>query len=251
MDNQYNKIGLFSGATLKILACILMAIDHIGLALFPRMIIFRIIGRLAFPLFAFFIAEGCRYTKNKLRRFLMLFGIGLAFMLFYFFYDGQIYGNIFMTFSVSCLLIYLLEWCKKQIFSSNTSLMPIISILLFVLTLVSTYILFEFVHFEYGFVGMIVPLFTSLFDFRNVNAPERIKKLDCHTLRIITFMIGLIPLSIFGRMADIQFFCLLAVIPLVFYNGKQGSKKLKYCFYIFYPAHLVIIEGIALLINYL
>jgi hypothetical protein len=228
-----------------------MAVDHIGLELFSGMIIFRIIGRLAFPLFAFFIAEGCKYTRNKIKRFLMLFCIGFVFVIFYFFYNGQIYGNIFMTFSVSCILIYLLEWCKKQIFSSGTLIIPIVSSLVFVFALISTYVLFEHIHFEYGFVGMLVPLFTSLFDFRNIKVPEKIKKLDCHTLRIISFMIGLIPLSIFGRMAEIQFFCLLSVIPLIFYNGKPGSKKLKYCFYIFYPAHLVIIEGIALLINYL
>ena len=116
MVSQYNKIGLFPGSTLKILACILMAIDHMGLVLFPNLIIFRIIGRLAFPIFAFFIAEGCRYTRNKTKRFLMLFVIGAAFMVFYYFYNGQVYGNIFMTFSVSVLLIYLLEWCKNKSF---------------------------------------------------------------------------------------------------------------------------------------
>lgn len=139
----------------------------------------------------------------------------------------------------------------EQAFSSSAPLMPIVSVLLFVLALVSTYVLFKYVHFEYGFVGMLVPLLTSLFDFRNIDAPEKVKRLDCHALRILPFMIGLILLSIFGRMADIQSFCLLSVIPLVLYNGKQGLRKLKYLFYIFYPTHLVIIEGIAILINYL
>ncbi len=251
MDTQYNKIGFLSGSTLKIIACILMAIDHIGLELFPSLIIFRIIGRLAFPLFAFFIAEGCRYTKNKTRRFLMLFVIGAAFMIFYYFYGGELYGNIFMTFSVSVLFVYLLEWCKKQIFCSCSVIKASLSILLFVLSIICAYFVFEQVYFEYGFVGMLVPVFTSLFDFRNIPASDKIKRLDCHVLRMICFTVGLIPLSILGRLSDIQFYCLLSAILLAFYNGKQGNKKLKYCFYIFYPTHLIIIEGIALLVNYL
>jgi hypothetical protein len=59
----------------------------------------------------------------------------------------------------------------------------------------------------------------------------------------------MIFLSLNGNLGAMQFYCLFAIIPLIFYNGKPGTKKLKYAFYIFYPAHLVIIEGIALLIS--
>lgn len=52
---------------LKIIACIFMLIDYIGFFLYPEIIILRYIGRLAFPLFAFFIAEGAYYTKNKIK----------------------------------------------------------------------------------------------------------------------------------------------------------------------------------------
>ena len=98
MKCEYNKIGFLSGSTLKILACLFMVIDHVGLTFFPEHDIFRILGRLAFPLFAFFIAEGSRYSKHKLRRFLLIFAIGLAFFAFYYVYDGSLYGNIFLTF---------------------------------------------------------------------------------------------------------------------------------------------------------
>ena len=46
-----------SGNALKIIAAISMVIDHTGMLIFPGEDIFRIIGRLAFPIFAFFIAE--------------------------------------------------------------------------------------------------------------------------------------------------------------------------------------------------
>ena len=78
-----------SGSSLKLLACVFMAIDHVGVRLFPHLIILRIIGRLAFPMFAFFIAEGCRYTRNKLRHFLMIFAVGVAYCIFYFIYTAK------------------------------------------------------------------------------------------------------------------------------------------------------------------
>lgn len=49
---------------LKIIACISMLIDHIGYVLFPDVTVLRLIGRIAMPIFAFFIGEGCLYTKT-------------------------------------------------------------------------------------------------------------------------------------------------------------------------------------------
>ena len=63
---------LISGNQLKILAAIFMVIDHVGLMFFPSMIIFRCIGRLSMPIFAFMISEGARYTRNKLKYFLVI-----------------------------------------------------------------------------------------------------------------------------------------------------------------------------------
>ena len=54
---------------LKIIALITMLIDHIGLVFFPGIEIFRIIGRISFPIFAFMIAEGCEHTENKKKYF--------------------------------------------------------------------------------------------------------------------------------------------------------------------------------------
>ena len=50
---RINKTGL------KIIALISMTVDHFGCLFFPQIYIFRYIGRLAMPLFAYMIAEGC------------------------------------------------------------------------------------------------------------------------------------------------------------------------------------------------
>ncbi|NLH02388.1 MAG: fimbrial assembly protein, partial [Clostridiales bacterium] len=53
-----------SRAQIKMLAIVTMLIDHIGAIFFPQIPLFRIIGRLSFPLFCFFIAQGVLYTSN-------------------------------------------------------------------------------------------------------------------------------------------------------------------------------------------
>lgn len=62
---------------LKAIAMLSMLIDHIGLLFFPEQDWFRQIGRLAFPLFAFFLAQGFIYTSSRKKYFsrLLLFGV--------------------------------------------------------------------------------------------------------------------------------------------------------------------------------
>lgn len=85
---------------LKILAMVCMTIDHIGAAFFPQAVWLRVIGRLAFPLFSYCIAEGCRYTRNKARYFGSVFACGavcvIAFLPF-----GGFYGNALITHSAA------------------------------------------------------------------------------------------------------------------------------------------------------
>jgi hypothetical protein len=69
---------VLSGNALKLIAALAMLIDHIGVLLLPQVLILRVIGRISFPIFAFMIAEGCRYTKNKARYFFTMFGVGAA-----------------------------------------------------------------------------------------------------------------------------------------------------------------------------
>ena len=66
-----------SSFVLKLIAAVTMFIDHAGLLLFPDLEFMRILGRLAFPIFAFFIGEGCRYTSSKLKYFLRVSILGI------------------------------------------------------------------------------------------------------------------------------------------------------------------------------
>ena len=87
-----------------------MTIDHVGVVIFPHLEILRIIGRLSFPLFAFTVAEGCYYTRNKLLRFLMIFLIGASCQLVFYLYSGELLQNILLTFSLSMAMIYAYQY---------------------------------------------------------------------------------------------------------------------------------------------
>ena len=65
---NFLKKGL-SGTAIKIIALLSMTIDHVGVIFYPDVMLFRIFGRIAMPIFAYMIAEGCVYTKHKAKRF--------------------------------------------------------------------------------------------------------------------------------------------------------------------------------------
>ena len=56
---------VLNGFHLKLIAACTMFIDHMGHTLFPTVLWLRCIGRLAFPIFCFLIAEGCVYTRDR------------------------------------------------------------------------------------------------------------------------------------------------------------------------------------------
>ncbi|MBE6633761.1 MAG: hypothetical protein E7620_05410 [Ruminococcaceae bacterium] len=245
MTEQYSSAARpgLSSSTLKILACALMAIDHIGVRWFPDWILLRVIGRSAFPIFAFFIAEGCRYSKHKVKRFFTIFGMGAAFFLCYYLYTGEEYANIFLTFSVSILLIHLLQLCKRVALGCSNPLPIAGAFLLFALALLGAYLLFSIVTFEYRFCGMLTPVLVSLFDFRGMEASPKLRALDNHPTRLFCLTVGLLAIAFDEIYIQIQIWSLAALLPLALYNGQVGRHKMKYAFYLFYPLHLLIIEG--------
>ena len=84
MDQLKTKKFGLTNNQLKIIAMVSMALDHIGLLFFPDAAIFRILGRIAFPIFAYMIAEGCRYTKNRAKYLGLIGAMAIAFQVVFF-----------------------------------------------------------------------------------------------------------------------------------------------------------------------
>lgn len=245
-----SKIRFINSNALKFLACFFMVIDHIGFLLFPtpNMYWLRIIGRLSLPLFAFTIAEGCRYTKNKVFHFSLLAGLALIVQVVYYLFDGSLYMSILVTFTFSTVCIYALQFFKQTLFSKKKTVWKILSIFPFIGAVVLTYIANEHLIIDYGFWGCMLPVFASLLDFHRIPAPDILEKADNLPLRILCFSVGIVLLAIYApALRDIQFYSLLALPILLLYNGEKGKWKTKYFFYLFYPLHLVLLQGISYL----
>ena len=109
-----------SGNALKIIAVLSMLCDHIGMFFFPKIAIMRIIGRLAFPIFAFMIAEGAAHTRNKLRYLSTVALIAAALQTVYFLYEKSLTMCVFVTFTFALVLIFLFDLFKNALFDPKS-----------------------------------------------------------------------------------------------------------------------------------
>ena len=228
------KFGLTNNQ-LKIIAMLAMLSDHVGKVLLPQYSILQIIGRLAFPIFAFMIAEGCYYTRNKLRYFLTIFLLGLGCQTVYLVAEKSLYQNILITFSLSIIIIFSLEnyRIKREKTFGEILFFTILTVFIIVIVLPVALIDQGFVI-DYGVCGVLLPV--AIF-----YAPDKLRKL--------IFSAGLLILLTLDLGGGIQWFSLFALPLLALYNQKRGKYNIKPLFYIFYPAHLVVIYFLALFLN--
>jgi len=217
---------------LKIIAAASMLLDHMGLLIFPQAGFLRVLGRLAFPIYAFCIAEGFYHTRNKGKYFLQIFLLGAVCQLVYYIADGSMYLGVLITFSVSILLMWALERVKKAPAGERT--VPALS---FAALMVLAALLCHVMEVDYGFCGIMLPLLASI---------SREKR-----LRLTLFALGLLALCLrlaqFGGM-DVQWWSLCTLPLLWAYNGQPGKYRMKYFFYVFYPVHLAALYLIAMFI---
>jgi hypothetical protein len=220
------KLG-FTNNQLKIIAMVCMLIDHVGAYLLPQYRWMRIVGRLAYPIFAYMIAEGCHHTRNRLRHLLVMAGFAAVCQLVYYFALDSLYMCILVTFTLSIGLIYAIDIFRKHkgIFSG------LLAAMVFGAVLYACYFLpgkLPGFYIDYSFLGVMLPVVIYL-------VPDRQGKL---------FAAAVVMIAMSGAWGNSQWYALLALPLLALYNEKRGKASLKYLFYIFYPAHLVLIHGI-------
>ena len=234
------KFGLTNNQ-LKIIAMVSMALDHIGLLFFPNISVFRILGRIAFPIFAYMIAEGCRYTKNRAKYLGMIAGMGILFQVVFFVAMESLYQGILVTFSLAIITIYSIDGIlhAKKLWGRLAALtsLAFVAVFVFVLPKLLTGTDFDI---DYGIWGILLPVLVYLMPSR----PWKVGAASLYLLIRAIYYTVVVPYPI-------QWWSLLTLPLLALYNGERGKTKMKYLFYIFYPAHLVILYGIAILIELL
>ena len=220
-----------SSNALKLIALVSMTVDHIGLLLFPQYRILRVIGRIAFPIFAYMIAEGCRYTSSRARYFITIFLLGAGMQVFFWITRRSVYQHVLITFSMSLCLIFCIQNARKR-----GGAWTVLSLLVFLgeafLCLFPEKLLpWRSFAVDYGLCGVLLPVLIYA-------GRDRREKL-------LAAAAGLAALSL--SMPALQWWCLLSLPLLALYSGERGTLRLKYLFYIYYPLHLIVLEGIRLL----
>ena len=236
------KFGFLSSNILKIVACISMMLDHIGLIFFPRYTIFRILGRIAFPIFTFMIAEGCYYTKNKLKRLLVMSSSALIMQIGLYIFTGMTYFNIFVHFTLSIIVIYLIDFIEEKI-KTKQIIFSIVAIICTILLLTYLYWFSETFNYLYGNYGIFAIIMPVTFYLIKKYLPK-INHIVCVPVICIFMYIMLLKIKF-----PYQLYGMMSCIFIILYNGKKGKLNLKYLFYIFYPLHFIILYGIKMLIG--
>ncbi len=215
-----------TGNQLKILAMIAMTCDHVGLQLFPQAPVLRILGRLALPIYAYMIAEGCRHTRDRKKYLLRLAGLALVCQVVYFVAMGSLYQCILVTFSLSVCLIYSTGEAIRNPESRWKTAGAYIAVYLLCRVLPDVLIHTDFAI-DYGIWGVLLPVLVY-FD------------------RKWGLVAGLVLLAL--DYGGNQWWALAAVPLLMAYNGQRGKANIGRFFYWYYPAHLAVIYGISLLV---
>ena len=219
-----------TGTELKLIAMVLMVVDHIGHVFLPGTPLYwsaRYAGRLAFPIFAFLTAEGIANSSNLFKYALRLLTFAVISEIPYdyvingsfFYWDNQ---NILFTLFAAVLTVAVMEEFDKKGRSFLGQTLAIIIV-----------IGGEYLGFDYGIKGMAI-IFIFYY-FRN----ELVVKFIAEAGLMAAFW-----------WRKPQMFCMTALPLLYLYSGKRGEGPNKYVFYAFYTVHLIILGAVAYLLNY-
>lgn len=259
-----NLIKGISGSSLKIIAMISMLIDHIAVVFYLPIlksagfksfgfitcitsenvcariyIIGRIIGRIAFIIYAFLLIEGFSFTSSKMKYSLRLLifsfiseiPFDLAFKNKIFDWRHQ---NVFFTLFIGLIAIWCMENVYKYVFvngkwTSRQNILFKVELELVIDVLIGAVLagIAKYIHTDYGMAGVITIM--SMYYIRKISANN-----------ILPVIVGCVACTISSLL---ELFALISLPLFAFYNGKRGinSKFAKYFFYLFYPAHLLIL----------
>lgn len=232
------KLRCIPQEVLKLIACITMLIDHIGAALLPELRFLRIIGRLAFPIYCFLLAEGMRRTRSPYKYLLRLFiGILLAELPFdYLFFGGFTWEH--QSVMVTLFLGGTMLLCMTKTGNIGFKLF---------LTLPFAF-LAEICCCDYGGYGiLLMAVFGIVPSFPGQLACVLLLSLAKdgeYIANSLVYFPGWPREDAIGYILSvqppIQSLCTFAMVPIGLYSGQKltHSRLAQTVFYLFYPLHL-------------
>lgn len=235
----------FTGSTLKLLAVLSMLIDHIGQIVLKNGIVLNapysvftdkefsillnavnichIIGRIAFPIFCFLLVEGFLHTHN-IKRYMLNIGVFaiVSEPLYDLAFRGKLVSseaqNVLFTLLLGLIVLVIIEKSCNNIFA-------------IVICTSGGALLARECMLDGGYYGILLVVVFYIFHDRKVT--KGIAAI------CIMFLCGL-EFSLKGILDPYFLTSICSLIPIFLYNGKRGIN-MKYFFYIFYPAHLLVL----------
>ena len=202
---------------LKLIACVTMLLDHIGYVFFPKLTILRMIGRIAFPIYCFLLAEGAHYTKVP-GQYALRLGVGLV--LAEIPYDLALFGRMYwghQNVMFTLLLGFAMAMIMKRLplWGKPFAVIPFAFLAYFLNT-------------DYGALGVVmIAVFVIARELPNPT---------------LTGGLGMALVNL-SHTWYLQPCAIAAMLPISLYSGKKAtrSKTLQLVFYLFYPVHLLIL----------
>ncbi len=232
---------------LKLIALITMFFDHFGDLIIGHLSIFNVIGRIAFPIFAFQLVIGYLNTKNIKKYIIRLTIFALISQIPFSIMMNRVNNYVFtlnIFFTLILGLFTLISYNKIK-----NKLLKVLAIILLIY-------IGNLINVDYGSFGVFLIFYIYLFypKFNNIKFLQ-----DETFFKYFIFIFGYLLLCIlkyssyFGIFSNawvysIILFAFFPIILMILYNGKKG-KSFKYFFYAFYPLHLIILCFINMLIN--
>lgn len=239
----------FTSAHLHIIGMTFMLCDHLWAVGIIQSDVFTIIGRIAFPIFAFLMVEGFSHTKSvrKYLQRLFIFAVLSEIPFNLVVGGGNLFypphQNVLWTFLLGLLMLHYLEKQRHKAFPTRVLVSGLLLAVFLLLALL-------------GMVDYYAPGILTIFVFYLCHE----RKWYCYLgqllgLWYINFNIlgGLVyPVSFGDWYFEIpqQGFALLSLLPIWLYNGRKGYDKkwFKYFCYAFYPAHLLILGLLSIML---
>ena len=226
--------GGLSALGLKLLAMALMLCDHLWAALPAAPDMLTHLGRIAFPIFAFQIAEGFARTHDRKRYLLrMLVFAAVSEIPFNLFYAGTavypFHQNVMFTFVLAILLLLGVEKFRAK---GRIAYLLAAAAAVFLGYILGTVTMVDY----YGCGVVTVLLFYLCREWKWGWLPE---------LAGLLYLNGALlageELTVMGITFPEQSLAALALVPILCYRGRQGphSRAIQYACYAFYPVHML------------
>lgn len=208
--------------------------------------ILRLIGRISFPIYAFLLANGFRYTHDRKRYLLRLCGFALVSEIPY---DMTFYGsyglsfqqqNIFFTLAIGLVGLMLKEALEKRTSHSTATLFSFLAA-----SLVA-----ELTGASYGTAGILSIIVFALWLEERISLPMAglLLYLGYVALFVNWDYLRMYGIALIPQM--LQPYAALAVVPIHYYNHQPGPRHpvIQYGFYLFYPLHLLVLYALRLVL---